>query len=681
MILQTLLPCLLAVAYPVNGDDSKSLEILPSDNHRVKTDHTKRPRTKADVADKTFEHMLLIKKINRDYSKSTKIVPSVNERVEMDHTKKSPSAPLVVDMTLGDRLFPKEIHGADSRSTHISSFPNKAKQENDPNSSSEPDMVYKKLGDMHFTKESWEEWNSVHGNKAGDMRVSWRPQQKKRNIRWPKDKQGNVIVPFMIDYEHYKKLGVTDFQFLYDGFKQWEKGTCVRAVPYKKVKNNPAFKNGKGILFVNARRNECSSYVGRLPNHRQNLILGIGCLEPNIVAHEFAHALGLGHEHQRTDRDKYLAVFPYNMDPKAHLNMDIQPWDSFNVTFNYLSNLHYGWKTAAKNPYSFSPTMLPRDPTLQYLMSGVHSVTHFDRLILNKAYACADKYTKDCGFYLDCLNFGYFGPDCTCICPEGTGGIYCETRLSAKLPVYPPPECGGHITEEGVFTTPDVLNASTTCIFWVRPPICQVAKVTIESSTIKKNNHSKCNPEHLAVRTGNIYEADHGFLCGRRAAPGTEFHGKPDLVLEYGASDVGHVKSSLSFSVDFYPDAFCKPPTRNDKNKCIIYDNVDGSYTFYSSESMDEECHSEISFPRARYIRIVSRIFDVPSRDDKCMDGGMYFHAPHQGKISHCNEEFVNDVVSGNTVRIHFVPSLSLWSRNGFKLVILPLVEAPSNIH
>src|SRR5438045_8359892 len=38
---------------------------------------------------------------------------------------------------------------------------------------------------------------------------------------------------------------------------------------------------------------------------------------PRVIAHELGHALGLIHEHMRSDRDTWIQVFLQNADPKS----------------------------------------------------------------------------------------------------------------------------------------------------------------------------------------------------------------------------------------------------------------------------------------------------------------------------------------------------------------------------
>ena len=51
----------------------------------------------------------------------------------------------------------------------------------------------------------------------------------------------------------------------------------------------------------------CGSLVG-MKGGRQNLMLAPACLVDRTIKHEFLHALGLHHEHNRVDRDLFIDV-------------------------------------------------------------------------------------------------------------------------------------------------------------------------------------------------------------------------------------------------------------------------------------------------------------------------------------------------------------------------------------
>ena len=63
----------------------------------------------------------------------------------------------------------------------------------------------------------------------------------------------------------------------------------------------------KGIVFLANRNSGCYAYMGMVGG-RQQLSLGQGCVTHGTIQHEFMHALGLGHEQARHDRDSYITV-------------------------------------------------------------------------------------------------------------------------------------------------------------------------------------------------------------------------------------------------------------------------------------------------------------------------------------------------------------------------------------
>uniref|UniRef100_A0A1I7RHH9 Metalloendopeptidase n=1 Tax=Bursaphelenchus xylophilus TaxID=6326 RepID=A0A1I7RHH9_BURXY len=108
----------------------------------------------------------------------------------------------------------------------------------------------------------------------------------------------------------------------------------------------------------------CYSYVGRVGGP-QLLSLSKGCFRPYIIQHELLHALGLEHEHQRHDRDKYIKVNYRNVQKGKEDNFDKIPShlvELYGQPYDYNSIMHYDSRAFGKfdwNRQRKLETMLP----------------------------------------------------------------------------------------------------------------------------------------------------------------------------------------------------------------------------------------------------------------------------------------------------------------------------------
>ncbi|GIX84269.1 zinc metalloproteinase nas-8 [Caerostris extrusa] len=110
--------------------------------------------------------------------------------------------------------------------------------------------------------------------------------------RWP-----NAKVPYVIDQALLNHSAV-----ILKGMKNYHDHTCARFVPRTTKKDYVKIFQGDG----------CHARVGRAGG-QQTLSLGDECLYVGTVIHELGHALGIYHEHNRSDRDDFLTIYYKNI--------------------------------------------------------------------------------------------------------------------------------------------------------------------------------------------------------------------------------------------------------------------------------------------------------------------------------------------------------------------------------
>ncbi|GFY71816.1 astacin-like metalloprotease toxin 1 [Trichonephila inaurata madagascariensis] len=147
------------------------------------------------------------------------------------------------------------------------------------------------------------------------------------NTRWP-GFPGGATVPYVIRPELSQ---ITDL--IEEAMEQYHKNTCVRFVKRTNERDYLDIQKDQG----------CYSYVGKY-HGPQPVSLGDGCHIVGTIVHELGHAIGCYHEHNRSDRDKYLIIYEQNIqnDRKDQFNKTEASEEMITTPYNPKSIMHYG---------------------------------------------------------------------------------------------------------------------------------------------------------------------------------------------------------------------------------------------------------------------------------------------------------------------------------------------------
>ncbi|XP_056391195.1 astacin-like metalloendopeptidase isoform X1 [Hyla sarda] len=194
---------------------------------------------------------------------------------------------------------------------------------------------------------------------------------------WPKSSDGFVYIPYAISsgFSSYSKIVISS------SISDIEDATCIRFRPQTSEKDYINFQPTQG----------CWSSMGITGGAQTVSLEQPSCLWSGIVLHEVLHALGLNHEHVRTDRDGYVQVQWNNIQSSAKSNFDIS--DTYNeklTAYDYYSIMHYTNTAFSSNG---QPTLIPiPDNTIQ--LGKYFSMSELDVLKINTLYKCNTTTTK-----------------------------------------------------------------------------------------------------------------------------------------------------------------------------------------------------------------------------------------------------------------------------------------------
>ena len=101
--------------------------------------------------------------------------------------------------------------------------------------------------------------------------------------------------------------------------------------------------NGNYVRVQNSSGN--SSYIGMIGGSQSMNIADWGYLY--VIAHEIGHALGLIHEHERSNRDNYINILYANIQSGRESNFDLESGSVWYGVYDFDSVMHYQEMTSA----------------------------------------------------------------------------------------------------------------------------------------------------------------------------------------------------------------------------------------------------------------------------------------------------------------------------------------------
>uniref|UniRef100_A0A0N5CFV5 Metalloendopeptidase n=1 Tax=Strongyloides papillosus TaxID=174720 RepID=A0A0N5CFV5_STREA len=236
-----------------------------------------------------------------------------------------------------------------------------------------------------------------------------------------------------------------------EAIKEIENNTCIRF-----NETNLSANNTQGIVFKLGKH--CSSGVGRtFKNNTQVIQLTRDCSnKKGAVLHELGHALGLVHEHCRTDRDSYVIVHKENILREEKVNFEISnhsAYKNFSISYDYSSIMHYEQFDFTNGLlfWWWYPVLESRlHPAYNRMMGQRLKMTFNDYKKLNLAYCKCnqtekketkkkevtkkkEKKKKGPENGIRCRNGGYIASSNSskCICPFGYTGNFCNETIKS----------------------------------------------------------------------------------------------------------------------------------------------------------------------------------------------------------------------------------------------------------
>uniref|UniRef100_A0A8C7UGQ4 Metalloendopeptidase n=1 Tax=Oncorhynchus mykiss TaxID=8022 RepID=A0A8C7UGQ4_ONCMY len=202
-----------------------------------------------------------------------------------------------------------------------------------------------------------------------------------RTCKWLKSSDGNVYVPYVISNPYSDR----ERSVIEGGLQTISASTCVRFLPRT---------NQKDFVDIQSQAG-CFSYIGRQRNGQVVSLHRNGCVHLSVVQHELLHALGLNHEHSRSDGDSHVQTLTRNILPGMEYNVEKINTINLGTPYDYNSVMQYSRFAFSRNE---QPAILPI-PDNNAVIGGATQMSPIDILRINRLYNCSK-----CHFKKTCLS-------------------------------------------------------------------------------------------------------------------------------------------------------------------------------------------------------------------------------------------------------------------------------------
>ncbi|KAG5668447.1 hypothetical protein PVAND_016387 [Polypedilum vanderplanki] len=194
--------------------------------------------------------------------------------------------------------------------------------------------------------------------------------------RWPKDKEGHVILPYVID--ELAKFSTLEKTMIKLAMEYIEYYTCVRFVERTDQVDYIFIKSGAG----------CYSNVGKTGGKQIISFQKGGCFTRGTLMHEIIHSLGYDHMQNHADRDQFVTIKWENINTAERHNferVDARKYSNFGTPYDYNSVMHYNPKAFSKNG---KETIVPKDPQYRDKIGQRRGLSTGDVQRINNMYSC-----------------------------------------------------------------------------------------------------------------------------------------------------------------------------------------------------------------------------------------------------------------------------------------------------